>query len=111
MTYSSISPDGSVRVDFSVEELRFDEWERPTITLTGSGEVLLDAPRDWHGKVRWQGDRGRFELEVFRIGKRGHVTAEVHLLEGRWRILPEPAWRPLEELEWGLRERLDSGQL
>lgn len=106
MSYCSTSPDGTVRVDFTLEEMRFEEWERPTISLTNTGQIVLDAPREWHGKVRWHGTGGRFDLEVFRIGRRGHVTVEVHALEGVWRLVSAPAWRPLEEIQSGIEEEL-----
>jgi hypothetical protein len=107
MGYCSTSPDGLVRVDFTLEEMRFEEWERPAITLTDTGRIVLDAPRDWHGKVRWHGTGDRFDLEIFRIGKRGHLTAEVHPLEGVWRFRDAAAWRRLEEMQSGIAEELD----
>jgi hypothetical protein len=85
----AFSPDGSIRVDFSIETWRMShETRSPRIVETATGKLLLDLPSDWDANILWQG-ASAFLIHLRRYTKPGYLTVTVDPQAGLFRIAQE----------------------
>jgi hypothetical protein len=85
----AFSPDGSIRVDFSIETWRMShETRSPRIVETATGRLLLDLPSDWDANILWQG-ASAFLMHLRRYTKPGYLTVTVDPQAGMFRIAQE----------------------
>lgn len=104
----SFSPDGAIRVDFTIETgLMSRETRSPRVVETATGRILLDLPPDWDAHILWE-EGGAFLMHLRRCSKQGYLTVSVDPRAGVYRIAQDDD-RPyaIEGMQAGLERAFD----
>ncbi|MCB2065899.1 MAG: hypothetical protein KDE15_04570 [Erythrobacter sp.] len=102
----SVSPDGTVRIDFDANEMRMSLWvENPTVRDLASGKVLFSLGWDYDAAESWIGAHN-FTLYVRHYPDGNGVLATFDLDAGTVRIDGEEGAVPLAGAEAAIEAAL-----